>query len=409
MDTVRLKAKRRGRGKHYRFCATAVLFMLLFLTACASAVKSSKSIEGVQLDKAIKEAAYNISDRVEAGTKIAIINFNSPTDKFDEYVIAELEANLLEINKLTIIDRKEIDLIRGELKFQRTGEVDDESIQRLGQVLGAQTIVSGSLQDIGGTYKIVIRTLKVETAAVIAQYRKDIANDNRVKALLTGGKTAKTTENGDAALTANNANAANSDNIANGSLPDQRSLSVSASSTTTKYNLGDTGPAGGLIFYDKGNSQGGWRYLEAAPANTEKKAKLIDKYHYHGKDTFDENQTSEELGTGMENAEYLLSRIKFFGYWDTAVQYCDELEINGFADWYLPSIKELSYMYGNLVRKELGGFKAATYWSSSGNDGSGGGQISYGGLIMDMQNGEVSKKAGDNVKEPLNVRACRRF
>ncbi|GHU33390.1 hypothetical protein FACS1894172_11810 [Spirochaetia bacterium] len=35
------------------------------------------------------------------------------------------------------------------------------------------------------------------------------------------------------------------------------------------YVIGDTGPAGGLIFYDKGDYSDGWRYLEVAPVTTE--------------------------------------------------------------------------------------------------------------------------------------------
>ena len=34
-----------------------------------------------------------------------------------------------------------------------------------------------------------------------------------------------------------------------------------------RYSIGSYGPAGGRIFYDKGNNDGGWRYLEAAPSN----------------------------------------------------------------------------------------------------------------------------------------------
>jgi len=31
------------------------------------------------------------------------------------------------------------------------------------------------------------------------------------------------------------------------------------------YHIGDTGPAGGIVFYDKGSYSNGWRYMEVAP------------------------------------------------------------------------------------------------------------------------------------------------
>jgi len=90
------------------------------------------------------------------------------------------------------------------------------------------------------------------------------------------------------------------------------------------YKAGDTGPAGGLVFYDKGNNSNGWRYLEAAPPEFEFKTN-----------------------------------------WNSANEMCKLLNINGFTDWRLPDRDELSFMYLNLKQKGLGGFSNDTYWSST--------------------------------------------
>jgi TolB-like protein len=138
----------------------------------------------IPLDRAIEEAAKDMDARITARSKVALINFNSPSVPFSDYVIDELTANLVNSGHLIVVDRKEIDLIRGELNFQYSGEVDDKSMQELGRMLGAQSIASGSLTNIGGVYRIVIRVLNVQTAAVEVQYRTNIVNDSKVKALL---------------------------------------------------------------------------------------------------------------------------------------------------------------------------------------------------------------------------------
>ncbi|RLW68460.1 MAG: hypothetical protein B6D68_03580 [spirochete symbiont of Stewartia floridana] len=44
------------------------------------------------------------------------------------------------------------------------------------------------------------------------------------------------------------------------------SIDVMVSIEVLAYNIGDTGPAGGRIFYENANhATDGWRYLEAAP------------------------------------------------------------------------------------------------------------------------------------------------
>jgi hypothetical protein len=78
------------------------------------------------------------------------------------------------------------------MNFQMSGEVSDDSMQALGRMLGAQSIVTGSLRNIENGYRIMIRVLNVESAAVEVQYRSDIVNDNRVASLMTGGRSGGT-------------------------------------------------------------------------------------------------------------------------------------------------------------------------------------------------------------------------
>jgi TolB-like protein len=161
---------------------TSIVCLLITLSAYAQSNRT------VQLDAALMVAADRIDARIAPGSKIALINFNSSSDRFSSYVLDELSALLVESGNLTVIDRAEIDLIRGELDFQYSGEVDDNSMQEVGRLLGAQFIVSGALTAIGDTYRMVIRVLNVQTAAIEVQYRANIANDRMVKALLEGNR-----------------------------------------------------------------------------------------------------------------------------------------------------------------------------------------------------------------------------
>ena len=179
------------RQKKITGVAAIVAVIALLLAGCGSGAKPAAS-GPMQLDQAIAEAAARIDARIEAGSKIALLNFSSPSDRFSAYVLDELTGNLVDTGNLTVVDRAEVDLIRSEFEFQLSGEVGDSSMQELGQMLGAQSIVTGSLTHVGNDYRMVIRVLNVQSAAVAVQYRTDIVNSSRVKSLLEGGRSGGT-------------------------------------------------------------------------------------------------------------------------------------------------------------------------------------------------------------------------
>jgi hypothetical protein len=150
-----------------------------------------------------------------------------------------------------------------------------------------------------------------------------------------------------------------------------------------------------VVFYVRDNNSNGWRYLEAAPAETERNAKGYYDARVFRKYTLDDRR----LGAGRENTRKFMA---FFeqegGGMDTAMWICDNLVVNGFDDWYLPSQDELLCMYYNLYAQKLGGFRTMWYLSSTVADG--------------MPNTAVNFASGQNANRSggeVGVRAVRQF
>ena len=131
-----------------------------------------------------------------------------------------------------------------------------------------------------------------------------------------------------------------------------------------KYKIGDKGPAGGLIFYDKGKFSEDWRYLEAAP---------LDEGDFQwGAYGTDVAGTLTGIGTGKANTQVITAILSQLGETVMAAQICEDKIYNGFSDWFLPSRDELNEMYNDLQTRELGGFLSSSYyWSSSQYDNDG--------------------------------------
>jgi len=359
-------------------------FMLLtllvtMLTGCAASPSSAS--KEPSLDDVIKQASLKIEERLDKGTKVALINVQSPTTQFSDYVLTYLESVLVNNGKLIVVDRANLDKIRQEQGFQLSGEVSDESAKKIGKMLGAGAIVTGTLINIGDSYRLTLKAINVETATVAASYPADIAKSERVKILLAPGNTATATAPNSQASTA------------------AKTATVTPTVTATAaYKIGDTGPAGGIIFYDKGNNIGGWRYLEAAPQNTEAKVKWS-----HERYSIDAVINQRALGLGKQNTQKIMEVFNNKGGgFDTAARVCYDLVVNGFDDWFLPSFDELNWMYGNLHKKGIGGFKNERYgyyWSSTQ-------EMFNTAFVIDFSDGRQTKS---DVIYAEYVRAIRQF
>lgn len=131
---------------------------------------------------------------------------------------------------------------------------------------------------------------------------------------------------------------------------------------TTKYGIGETGPSGGLIFYDKGISSNGWRYLEAAPSDY---FGPVSTVWWNGSWIYQDAigiSPYKDLGTGKTNTSLIIAANSNL---NNAAKICDDYIYNGFSDWYLPSIDELQLICKNLHSLGIGNFSGDFYWSST--------------------------------------------
>jgi TolB-like protein len=81
-------------------------------------------------------------------------------------LIDELQSQLVQIGGYTIVERRKIDNILKEQKFQLSGCVK-ECLIELGNTLGARQIITGNIGKIGKKYNVVANIIDVETGEFI--------------------------------------------------------------------------------------------------------------------------------------------------------------------------------------------------------------------------------------------------
>jgi len=136
-----------------------------------------------ELDLSIREASTYLNDNLPAGSKIVILNIESSSAPLSEYIIDELISNAVNDRNFSVVDRRQLDDIQSEQLFQLSGAVDDNDALSIGKFFGAQTIISGTIREIGRQHRLTIRALAVQTAQVQAQQSWNLVNSPMLIAL----------------------------------------------------------------------------------------------------------------------------------------------------------------------------------------------------------------------------------
>lgn len=128
------------------------------------------------------------------------------------------------------------------------------------------------------------------------------------------------------------------------------------------YTIGDTGPAGGIVFYV---TDGGRHGLEAAPTDFTGFYqwgcfKVSTTGPIPGDTDFVDGADGTAIGTGPQNTADIVVGCEEEGI---AAKVAHNYWLNGFHDWFLPSKDELALLCQQQA--SVGGFASEEYWTST--------------------------------------------
>ncbi len=110
--------------------------------------------------------------------QIAVLPFpyHDGTEGPDSTIIAEkLVTKIVLRKKLQVVERALIEKVLAELKLQHSGAIDQETAKKIGNVLGVEALLTGTLIDLGdGHIEINARLINVESGLVLAAADEEI-------------------------------------------------------------------------------------------------------------------------------------------------------------------------------------------------------------------------------------------
>lgn len=154
------------------------------------------------LDQRVNELSQQIANKMSARQKttLAVIEFanlRGEVTDLGRYIAEELITRLSDMEKFRVIERQLLNKVMAEQKLSLTGIVDPVAARRLGRLVGADAICSGTISDLAQSLKVNARLISTETGEVFASASTEIFKDESVLRLLANGASAAPTADTD--------------------------------------------------------------------------------------------------------------------------------------------------------------------------------------------------------------------
>ena len=279
---------------------------------------------------------------------VVIVPFDTVgVDKNEANVLFEVfTSNFAGLGKTRVVDRNSFDKIKAQHSFQTSDWSNSDKVAQLGKALNANLVVVGQLMSFKGSLVATFRMLDVNTVEIIATATERTSGTDELFGKLES-MAKKLTSN----LTTN-------------------------SSSAQKYNIGDDGPGGGIIFY---YSEEGFDVYQADGSIKRCNYLEVSKMevaHVRWCSCLDGSilgcyiNTNTGVGFGKMNTYKIINGKHSGGTVSSsncAAKACFEYSTAQTAkgEWFLPSKDELNLLYKNLGTRILATATETWHCSSS--------------------------------------------
>jgi TolB-like protein len=159
--------------------------LILFILALPLLVQAQQS----RLRQSVTQLSTQIARKMDANhrTRIVVLDFSDldgNTSIFGKYLAETLITDLFDSGKFQVVERRLLVKVLEENKLKSTGLIDPATVKKLGQVLGADAIVSGTITDLANHVAVNARLVATDTAAVFGSASQEIEKDEDVRSIM---------------------------------------------------------------------------------------------------------------------------------------------------------------------------------------------------------------------------------
>lgn len=161
------------------------LILAFVLNVCwasqSFAQRSSVSLE--QLDTAIDSITADLTTHLSRSKKmrVAVVDFvdaNGDPVNLGSFLAEELGTKLFMSGHVDVIERRMLAKVLEEQKLEMSGLIDPGSIKRVGNILGIDALIVGTMSEFGQVIRFNVRALSVDTGLVMAAVSATVGASN---------------------------------------------------------------------------------------------------------------------------------------------------------------------------------------------------------------------------------------